>query len=221
LKCERGGSSCPVARLDLDIPLNGGGSATYFNRGDIHALPRSPQLSQSRDRRIVLKCGKSRQSGQDAQMTRPAYDFRFALIALGALALILSFGGDAAGQTTTSGARRATRSCCSSRVCPMGCCTARPAAASSMAGEGSASVLAQTMGQTRPGSSCECQSDEPVSPASGRESRPAGSRPGEELRAVALVATPHTHPGHVARLIEPDAWPARSPLFFATSRLRI
>ena len=153
-------------------------------------------------------------------MTHPAYDIRFALIALGALALTLSFGGDAAGQTATSRSRKAAGSCCSSRVCPMGCCAPRPAATHSLADQ-SASIPALSTGQIRPGSSCECQSDEPVAPASRQDLRTAGNRFAEELSDVALLPIPQTYPGQVARLIEPDPWPARSPLYLATSRLRI
>ena len=54
-------------------------------------------------------------------MTLRSNDLRFAFIAFVAVVGMLSFGGDATAQSTTSAALRAARSCCSSRVCPVGC----------------------------------------------------------------------------------------------------
>ena len=63
-------------------------------------------------------------------MTHRSNDFRFALIAFAAVVGMLSFGGDARAQSTTSAALKAARSCCSSRVCPVGCCATQDGVAS-------------------------------------------------------------------------------------------
>ena len=154
-------------------------------------------------------------------MTRRTNDFRFALIALAAVVAILSFGGDATAQTATSSARKAVRSCCSSRVCPAGCCSPRSTAADSSVGDRLPLPATRSARMTGPPSSCECQSDEPAAPASRPESEPVGGRPAEELNEVASLPIPPTYPGLVARLIERDPWPPGSPLYLATSRLLI
>jgi hypothetical protein len=148
-------------------------------------------------------------------------DIRFASIALAAVMAVLSFGADATAQSDSGRAQRSARSCCSSRVCPSGCCATRDAVSDSRGSDRLIVIAPQATGLTRPGSSCECQRDEPVAPAARPELGAARSRPSDESCEVAFLHIPSTDPGLAARLIEPEQWPPGSPLYLAVSRLRI
>jgi hypothetical protein len=162
-----------------------------------------------------------RQPGQDTQMTRRTNDFRFTTIALTAIAGILSFGHDATARTVAGSGRKAAKSCCSSGVCPMGCCSPRAATNVADSGGRLPAVSLRTTGLTRPPSSCECQSDEPAAPASRPESGAPGGRHAEELSEVAFLPISPTNTGLVTYLIERGPWPPGSPIYLATSRLLI
>jgi len=203
---------------------------TTIRRRSAHSSPdRSAHpKAQARERRDCpaqafgvqsLRSWRIGQAVPGIEMTHRLNDLRLALIALGAVVGILSFGRDATAQSTASTARTAVRTCCSRRICPAGCCAPGKTASPSRTRDQAPSLL--TAGLTRTPSSCDCDSDEPASPASRRESAPTGSRSFEHLSEVASHPIPGTSVGLVNRLSEPDSWPPRSPLYLTTARLLI
>ena len=152
-------------------------------------------------------------------MTLRSNDLRFAFIAFVAVVGMLSSGGDATAQSTTSAGAKSRPQLLLQPRLPSGLLRGRKTASPLGTSDRLASLRpAQLM---RPHSSCMCNPDEPASPASRQESLSAGSRPAEHVSEVASLPIPVNASRLLTRLSEPDLWPPGSPLYLTTARLLI
>ena len=154
-------------------------------------------------------------------MVRPASDFRLAVIALFAIAGMLSFAGDGRADSAGSAISRSGRSCCASRVCPAGCCVrGGEARRSGLNAPPVAGVSRKTLASTD--RSCDCGPSEPATPAAARqESRSLKNWPGTDFGIPASLLITTNHLGLLRRVVEPAPRPPKTPLYLTTVRLLI
>ena len=154
-------------------------------------------------------------------MTRRSNDFQLALIALLAMAGMLSFSGVASAETAGTAAHQANRSCCANRVCPPGCCAPRGNSTRSGSNGQWAAKASRASAFLSGDSSCECRSSELASPAARSGSKSVDRLPGLDRGEVVSRSILPAELGRPTRLIEPDPWPPKSPLYLTTERLII
>ena len=194
---------------------------------------------------MIYKCGNLGNMTQVSQWARPSDNIPVGWIAIGviatmvvtgrllvwgrmlirslalpAIAVMLSFVGDAMAERPSSASRDAVRSCCASRVCPMGCCVPGRAPSRSGANEQPVARFSRTVSLTDSGSSCDCRPSEPAAPASPQQSRSGESRPSTD-RSIAFLPVLTAQRGVLAQVIEPAPRPPKSPLYLTTTRLLI
>ncbi len=169
----------------------------------------------------IISVQQFARSELETPMLSPANHFRLGAIALIASVGMLSLAGEARAAKANAQAGMSGRSCCSSRVCPAGCCVrgGEPSRSGinprSVAGFAARSIVTSTDG------ACDCRQSEPASPAARQESQTLKARGGSDPVVIASLAITSDHSGLLCRLIEPARRPPKSLLYLTTVRLLI
>ncbi|MDG3007767.1 hypothetical protein [Paludisphaera mucosa] len=144
-----------------------------------------------------------------------------AMIALTAVAAMLSTAGAASACSTAAQAPAAARGCCATRVqTACGCCSpSRSIAPNTSTASIGVEVRTAVLTPAVPTSSCECRADEPAAPSD----RPQAPKPVESTDAPFATSSSRTSAVTAVavstRSSDPD--PSPRPLYMRTSRLLI
>lgn len=144
-------------------------------------------------------------------------NLRFSWIAIAAIVGMSWLPGNSRADMSEVRSNGRAPSCCNARRCPAGCCKGvqgpgpvRPA------------LVKERGGLSVPASSCECQSSEPISPASKPELRSTRSCTERDFgRSVVTSARGYPVTKLVAQHIEFSSHPPEDPLYLRNARLLI
>jgi hypothetical protein len=152
-------------------------------------------------------------------MTDRRHIFRLSLLALVAVAGMLSVVTDASASTPKRSSANSTDACCLKRVCTVCCCESASASATrktnSTLPRGEASLA------SRPAPPCECRSGDPVAPAPRPEPRPTDPRPERDRGAPVDLTLDSPRSATFATVVPPASGLSKAPLHLRTTRLLI